>query len=62
MERKASLQEIEICFRPEVWETSMYPWDRMDRINDKFSPLGLAITYNEPPISKEEWLKGEWAI
>lgn len=57
--RKASLREIKIVFSPDGWEANEelgYPWDRMDRIKNDFGPLGLAITCNQPPISKEKWL------
>lgn len=34
-----------------------YPWDRMDRLRDEFSPHGLVIEYNEPLLTREEWLE-----
>jgi hypothetical protein len=35
-----------------------YPWDLMDRLRDEMlRPIGMNLVYNEPPISKENWLE-----
>ncbi|KAH7083822.1 F-box domain protein [Paraphoma chrysanthemicola] len=60
--KKAPLNKIEIVFTPDrCWsatEEMGYPWDRMDALRDvHLKPKGIGLVYNEPSISKDEWLK-----
>ncbi|CAH0058190.1 unnamed protein product [Clonostachys solani] len=63
MERKSSLQQIQISFFPEGWfygdidKDYQYPWDRMDRLAEEFRTHGINVVYNTPNITKEEFLK-----
>ncbi|RAO70401.1 uncharacterized protein BHQ10_006413 [Talaromyces amestolkiae] len=56
------LQEIRIQFTPEDmgWgrESEIYPWDRLDRIREEVVQQSgglVALTYNKPVFSREEW-------
>lgn len=56
------LEEIRIQFEPEYMgsgrELEVYPWDRMDRIREEvvLQSGGLvALTYNKPAFSRENW-------
>ncbi|KAH8696133.1 hypothetical protein BGW36DRAFT_380313 [Talaromyces proteolyticus] len=59
--KRASLKEIRIRFIPEPNSATRdsYPWDRLDKLNDEFSPHGIAFSYSTPPMSREDWLKLE---
>lgn len=70
------LEEIRLQFTPEeVMDTGeeeeeVYPWDRMDRVREEVLQQSsglLALTYNEPVFSREEWkrdleLQREWRM
>lgn len=58
----SKLRTIKIHFTPidhfaSGMQEAGYPWDRVDRLRDEFSPYGLVIEYNEPLLTKEEWLE-----
>jgi hypothetical protein len=58
---KAALEKIEIRFDTEDFigsdEEFEYPWDRMDNVRDEIlRPNGRDLMYNEPYISRGEWL------
>lgn len=60
--RNSKLRTIKIHFTPiDHFASGMqeggYPWDRMDKLRDEFSPHGLVIEYNEPTVTKKEWLE-----
>jgi hypothetical protein len=54
----------------EEQQEEVYPWDRMDRVREEVlhqSSGLLALTYNEPVFSREEWkrdleLQREWRM
>jgi hypothetical protein len=58
---KAALTKIEIQFQP-VYPRSLparakYPWDLMDDLRDRIlRPNGMDLVYNEPIVTKEQWL------
>ncbi|PGG97544.1 hypothetical protein AJ79_09159 [Helicocarpus griseus UAMH5409] len=58
--RKVPLKTIEIIFSPDATtmdpEDSVYPWDRMDDINNVIRLHGVTLVYNEPPITRKDWL------
>lgn len=58
--RQATLRKIQITYTPDDWrsrEEYGYPWDRMDKIRDEIQPYGLMLEYNQPTLTKEEWLQ-----
>lgn len=60
--RRAKLRTIKIHFTPNDYlahgeSGSGYPWDRMDKLRAEFSPHGIVLEYNEPTLTKEEWLQ-----
>lgn len=60
--RNAKLRTIKIDFAPNHYlahgvPAGGYPWERMDRLRDEFRPHGLVVEYNQPPLTKEEWLR-----
>lgn len=65
---KHCLEEIRIQFEPEDMgsgrESQVYPWDRMDRVREEVVQRSgglVALTYNEPVFSREEWKEHlEW--
>uniref|UniRef100_A0A8H7N681 Uncharacterized protein n=1 Tax=Bionectria ochroleuca TaxID=29856 RepID=A0A8H7N681_BIOOC len=63
VERKTSLQQIQISFSPDSWflgdidKDYQYPWDRMDRLAEEFKPHGINVVYNSPNTTKEEFLR-----
>ncbi|KAF2709129.1 hypothetical protein K504DRAFT_295783 [Pleomassaria siparia CBS 279.74] len=58
---KSVLRTVEIQFSPDQWDTDygmIYPWDLMDRLGDEvLRPKGMNLVYNDPPISRENWLE-----
>lgn len=62
------LEEIRIRFEPEDMgsgrESEVYPWDRMDRVREEVVQQSeglVALTYNEPVFSREDWKEHlEW--
>ncbi|KAH8703460.1 hypothetical protein BGW36DRAFT_369380 [Talaromyces proteolyticus] len=58
--RKAKLRKIGITFTPLTWwlrKEHGYPWDRMDKVHAEIWPHGLRVEYNEPVLTRDEWLK-----
>lgn len=55
--RNAKLRTIKINFTPDDYYGHGYPWDRMDKLRAEFSPHGIVLEYNEPTLTKEEWLQ-----
>ncbi|KAJ5091783.1 F-box domain protein [Penicillium alfredii] len=57
-QRRSTLQRIHIQYKPETYnveERFGYPWDRMDKVREEIRPYGVALGYDEPPLSKKEW-------
>jgi len=59
--RKAVLEIIRIQFSPSYGnseEGMIYPWDLMDDLRDHvLRPKGMDLVYNDPPISKADWME-----
>ncbi|RFU32762.1 hypothetical protein B7463_g3579, partial [Scytalidium lignicola] len=62
--KKSRLNKIDITFTPDTWGSERehgYPWDRMDKIQDEIRPHGMTVKYNQPIITKEDWLRSfDW--
>ena len=59
---KSRLGEIRVTFTPEEWvqdfnpnNKPVYPWDRMDAIAREIEPRGLALRYNTPTTTREQF-------
>lgn len=58
IERKAALRTVKIRCTLYGWNSTVYPWDRMDEIRDKLMrPNGLDLFYNEPSMTRKAWLR-----
>jgi hypothetical protein len=66
VERKSTLRQIRIYYRPDPYLYSyngededplLYPWDRMDKIARDIQPHGIHLSYNKPNITREEFNK-----
>lgn len=57
--RDHGLEEIWIEFTPadKGEEGGIYPWDRMDRLQTEVRFSDLKVKYNEPSLSKDEWIE-----
>lgn len=57
---KSSLRTISIRFTPDgsdIDASSVYPWDRMDRVKEYIRRFGIDLQYNTPVLTREMWQK-----
>lgn len=58
--KQSKLCQIHIIYRPDYWDyrgAKQYPWDILDRLKDEISRQGIELTYTEPTITRESWLR-----
>lgn len=56
--KNAALRRVEIEFTPAARNpTSMYPWDRLERLSGKMRPRGIALRWDRPSVSRKEFEK-----